>query len=93
LPAEIKLSFSAAPMPADRSVIGFNLYRTTSESQFPYLPLNRRPIIETTYPDSGLERNIVYRYRASTIVRLASGAVVESLTSDKVSGMLKDDEL
>ena len=91
LPAEIRVSFSAS-LPAGGDLIGYNLYRTTSNGPFPFLPLNSEPIVGTMYLDSGLERKTAYRYHVRTVARPVSGIVAESLPSDEAGGMLKDDE-
>lgn len=89
-PTEIKLSFSG-PMPTGGVLLGYNLYRATLKEAFPLQPLNREPLVGKEYTDSGLARGIGYRYQARAAVRLPSEAVVESLLSNEVQGMLKDD--
>lgn len=90
-PTEIKLSF-AVQSPVEGILIGYNLYRTLQNSSFPLQPVNRAPFLGNEYVDSGLARGTVYRYLARAVVRLPSGVVVESLVSNEVEGMLKDDE-
>lgn len=90
-PTEIKISFSG-PSPAVGVVLGYNLYRATPNETFPLQPLNREPLKGKEYVDSGLLRGIGYRYQARAAVRLPSEAVVESLLSNEVQAMLKDDD-
>lgn len=90
-PTEIKLSFVGLS-PLDGVLVGYNLYRTSQKTTFSYLPINKEPLIGKEYVDSGLARGTAYRYVARTAVRLPSGAIVESLVSNEVEGMLKDDE-
>ena len=89
-PTEIRISF-VRPQAAG-SFIGYNLYRTTQLNVRSYLPVNREPLNGNEYIDSGLERNLGYYYMARTLVKLESGAVVESPVSNVVEGMLKNDE-
>lgn len=89
-PTEIRISF-VRPQAAG-SFIGYNLYRTTQLNVRSYLPVNREPLRGNEYIDSGLDRNRGYYYMARTLVKLESGAVVESPVSNVVEGMLKNDE-
>lgn len=90
-PTEIKLSFVDLP-PTAGTKIGLNLYRAPIGQPFPFLPLTREPLKGYEYLDSGLERKMVYRYQARTVIRLDNGDLVESLPSDEVTSTLKDDE-
>ena len=90
-PTEIRISCATLPPVAGR-FIGFNIYRTTKEDTVSYLPINREPLMEKDYTDSGIERNVKYRYMARTLIKLESGDVVESPLSNVVDGMLKNDE-
>jgi hypothetical protein len=90
-PTEIKLSFVSLP-PSDGVTVGYNLYRRSPKGTFSYLAINKEPLKGKEYVDSGLARATAYLYVARTVVRLPSGAIVESLVSNEVEGMLKDDE-
>ncbi len=90
-PTEIKLSFVSLP-PLDGVLVGYNLYRALQKNVFSLRPINNEPINAKEYVDSGLARGTVYRYQARSLVRLPSGAILESLVSNEVEGMLKDDE-
>jgi hypothetical protein len=90
-PTEIKLTFAGKP-PEIGSHVGYNLYRTITKGQYPLLPINRETLSTAVYPDSRLQRGVRYYYSARALVKLGSGAVVESLASNEVEGMLKDDE-
>lgn len=90
-PTEIRISFVSLP-PLEGVSIGYNLYRKSNESTFPQLPVNKELLTGKEFVDSGLARKTVYYYMARTVVRLPSGAVVESVVSNEVEGMLKDDE-
>jgi predicted small lipoprotein YifL len=90
-PTEIRVSFVSSP-PVAGSFIGYNIYRTTQQNETTYMPLNREPFTGAAYIDSALERNTTYYYAARTVLKLESGSVVESLVSNSVEGMLKNDE-
>lgn len=90
-PTEIRISCVSAPPLAGR-VIGCNIYRATQQDLMPYLPINREPVMGRDYIDSGLERNMKYRYQARAVIQLESGDQIESQASNVVEGLLKDDE-
>jgi predicted small lipoprotein YifL len=90
-PTEIKISFVTLP-PILGQFLGYNIYRAAQEDLMPSLPINREPIIKNDYIDSGLERNITYRYTVRTILKLDTGSLLESPVSNLVDGMLKNDE-
>jgi predicted small lipoprotein YifL len=90
-PTEIKLTFSGL-LPVEGDLAGYNLYRAPQNDPFPHRPINKEPLGGKEYIDSGLARGVVYHYLARAAVRLPSGVVVESLVSNEVQGMLKDDE-
>ena len=50
------------------------------------------PLAGNSFVDQGLQRSVVYVYAARSVVRLVSGAVVESGASNVVEAGLKDDE-
>ncbi|MBI5483723.1 MAG: hypothetical protein HY888_04570 [Deltaproteobacteria bacterium] len=89
-PTEIKVSFTS--LPSVGRFVGYNIYRRTQQGTASYLPLNREPFAGMEYIDSGLARNTVYSYTVRSVVKLENGDVVESLLSNAVEGMLKDDE-
>jgi predicted small lipoprotein YifL len=91
-PTEINLEFAGRPTVADGAFAGYNVYRAVKGQTFSNWPLNREPLTATNYLDVGLERRITYVYVARTVVRLPSGAVVESDVSNEVEGELIDDE-
>jgi hypothetical protein len=90
-PTEIKLTFPDTP-PEVGSLVGYNLYRTTTKGEYPLMPINREAMSATVYLDSRLQRGVRYYYSARALVKLGSGAVVESRASNEVEGILKDDE-
>jgi len=90
-PTEIQLEIVGVP-PREGALLGFNVYRSLKGEPFPYLPLNREPLTGSRYADVGLERATSYVYAVRTVVRLPSGARVESAVSNEVVGVLKDDE-
>jgi hypothetical protein len=90
-PTEIRISFVGLSPVAGRFV-GYNIYRTTEQDKLPNLPVNREPVAGKVYIDSGLERNMKYRYMARTVIKLESGTTVESPASNVVDGTLKHDE-
>jgi predicted small lipoprotein YifL len=90
-PTEVKLSISSQPS-SSGNLSGYNLYRSSSTSSRSYQPLNREPLKGGEYVDTLLERGVKYRYSARTLVDFGAGMVAESLESQEVEGMLKDDE-
>lgn len=90
-PTEIKIIFSSLT-PEDGVLVGYNLYRTLQNDSFPLQPINKKPIDGKEYVDSVLARGAVYCYLARAVVRLRSGVIVESMASNEVEGLLKDDE-
>lgn len=91
LPTEIRLQCTMQPAASGR-LLGFNLYRSTGAGAGSFQPLNREPLKDREFVDSGLERGVKYRYSARALVELTQGIIVESLESSEVEGMLKDDE-
>lgn len=90
-PTEIRLEFSLPPQIAGR-LLGYNLYRRPVTAVRSYEPYNREPLKGSTYVDAGLERGVRYRYSARALMVLPAGDVAESIESQEVEGMLKDDE-
>lgn len=91
-PTEIKISFVSMPATTAGRFVGYNLYRSKEREVLPYLPINREPLLDKDYIDSGLERNVNYRYIGRTLVEMGAGSIVESPVSNVVEGMLKNDE-
>ncbi|QEM69438.1 fibronectin type III domain-containing protein [Geobacter sp. FeAm09] len=90
-PTEIKLEFVAIP-PEEGTFVGYNVYRAARDEPMPYLPLNKAPLADTTYVDSGLERKTVYRYAVRAVVRMPWGGIAESGASNEAQGVLKEEE-
>ncbi len=90
-PTEVRLSVAPYQHSATR-LLGFNLYRSFGAGPRSYLPLNREPLSGSGYVDTTLERGLKYRYSIRMLILPESGGVVESLESNTVEGMLKDDE-
>jgi len=90
-PTEVKLQLSP-PLVTAGQMFGYNLYRSSVVSPRSYQPLNREPLKGNEYVDRALERGVKYRYSARTLVLLKAGGIAESLESNEVEGMLKDDE-
>ncbi len=91
LPTELKLQISL-PFQIRGTLLGYNLYRSVVAAAQSYQPLNRKPVENGEYVDSGLDRGVMYRYSARVLIKLKSGTVAESAASNEVEGMLKDDE-
>lgn len=91
LPTEVKIQISIPPLIAGR-LLGYNLYRSSGAAARSYQPLNREPLQGNEYVDGALERGVKYRYSARTLIMQASGGIAESVESDWVEGMLKDEE-
>ncbi len=91
-PTELRLKFAMQP-PLTGRLLGYNVYRSTVAGGKLFQPLNREPLTEALYVDSGLERGVTYRYSArALLVPATTGHIMESLGSEEVEGMLKDDE-
>jgi len=90
-PTEIQLEFAGLP-PGEGIIAGYNVYRSLKGEAFPLKPLNREPLTVNRLADVGLERRTSYIYGVRSVVRLPSGAKVESSLSNEVEGRLKDDE-
>lgn len=90
-PTEIKLEFVAIP-PEEGKLVGYNVYRSAGDEPMPYLPLNKEPLAENAYVDSGLERKVSYRYAVRTVVRMPWGDIAESGASNEEQGVLEEAE-
>jgi len=90
-PTEIKLQISTQSLISGR-LLGYNLYRSSGAGARSYLPLNGEPLQGNEYIDRTLERGVRYRYSARALFMPATGDMAESVESDGVEGMLKDDE-
>jgi hypothetical protein len=90
-PTEIQLEFVGLP-PGEGGILGYNVYRTIKGEIFSLQPLNREPLADNRFADTGLERGSTYVYAVRTVVRLPSGGTAESGLSNEVEGKLKDDE-
>ena len=90
-PTEIKLEFVALA-PEEGRLVGYNVYRSAKGEPMPYLPLNKEPLAETVYVDSGLERKTAYHYVVRAVVRMPWGGIAESGASNEEQGILKEAE-
>lgn len=90
-PTEIKLEVVDQP-PLAGSMAGYNLYRWIKGEALPFLALNKEPLVNRSYTDSGLERGVTYLYAARMVVRMPKGDLVESVLSNEVEAGLSDDE-
>lgn len=90
-PTEIKLEFVGLP-PLEGVLAGYNLYRWVRGEALPFLALNKEPLANNSFTDTGLERGVTYVYAARMVVRLPKGELVESVLSNEVEAALRDDE-
>lgn len=90
-PTELKLIFSSTAVKSGR-LIGYNVYRSSGTAPQPFQPLNREPVKGGEYIDTGLERGVKYRYSIRAVIARTAGEVAESIGSNQVEGVLKDDE-
>jgi predicted small lipoprotein YifL len=90
-PTELKLEFVAIP-PEEGSLVGYNVYRSIKDEPMPYLPLNKEPLADIIYVDSGLDRKVTYRYVVRAVVRMPWGGVAESGPSNEGQGVLEEGE-
>ncbi len=91
LPTEIRLRMSFQ-LPVAGQLLGYSLYRRVAGTVRSSLPVNKEPQKGGEYVDAGIERGVKYQYSVRALVALGGGDVVESLESQEVEGMLKDDE-
>jgi len=73
----VRLQWEAAEPAPDTELIGYNLYRREPEEPFPFEPVNRQPLADTTFDDFGVENDHAYIYSLRTLVR-SGGQRVES---------------
>jgi predicted small lipoprotein YifL len=90
-PTQINLEL-VGPSLVDGTFAGYSLYRAVKGEAYSSWPLNSEPLKVNHYSDVGLERGTSYVYAVRSVVRSATGAVVESGMSNEVEGKLKDDE-
>lgn len=90
-PTELRLEF-AGEVPPGSKLLGYNLYRKQKGEVWPYLPLNSKPLTQTVFADTGLDRRMIYHYMAKSLIRLPTNEIIESLASNEVEGILKDED-
>lgn len=90
-PTEVKLQFFYQP-PVSGRLLGFNLYRSSDTAARSFQPINKEIVKGNEYSDAVPERKVTYHYRVRAVLSSASGDSAESLESNDVEGMLKDDE-
>lgn len=90
-PTELRLEF-AGGVSSGNVLVGYNLYRKQKGEVWPYLPINAKPLTETVFTDTGLDRRVKYLYMVKSLIRLSTNQIVESLPSNEVEGVLKDEE-
>jgi len=90
-PTEIVLQFEGNHA-VTGTFVGYNLYRVVKGGSLPFLPLNKEPLPGNSYTDSVPDRRLVYSYAARTVVRTATGELVESILSNQVEAALKNDD-
>ncbi len=80
---QIALQWEAPTLPAGMELLGYNLYRRQAKRPFPIVPVNAKPLVETSLLDRGLANGRAYEYRVSALV--ASGThQLESMASPGV---------
>lgn len=90
-PTELRLEFTGETGAAGK-LLGYNLYRKQRSDVWPYLPLNAKPVTDTYFADTGLDRRERYLYVVKSVHRLSTGQIIESLPSHEVEAGLKDEE-
>lgn len=90
-PTEIKLEFVGLT-PLEGVLAGYNLYRWIKGDALPFLELNKEPLVQNNFIDTGLERGVIYVYAVRMVVRLPKGEIVESALSNEAEAALRDDE-
>ncbi len=77
---QVSLSWQAPELPQELELVGYNLYRRQAQRPFPAVPVNAKPLTETTLVDRGLDNGRAYEYRVSALVRNTSG-LIESMAT------------
>ena len=90
-PTEIVLQFEGSHA-VTGTFLGYNLYRVVKGGSLPFLPLNKEPLPGNSYTDSVPDRRLAYWYAARTVVRIATGELVESILSNQVEVTLNNDD-
>jgi predicted small lipoprotein YifL len=89
-PTAVTLEFVATPL-AGSDRLGFNVYRQRSGEPTPVAPLTPAPVPGPTFIDRQLDRDVVYRYTVTAVVRF-DGEEVESAPSNEVAASLAPPE-
>jgi predicted small lipoprotein YifL len=79
---QITLSWQAPALPEGVETVGYNLYRRYAHLPFSPVPINPKPITETTMRDYGLQNGQAYEYRVSILVRIDLDIVESAPTPD-----------
>jgi predicted small lipoprotein YifL len=87
----VTLEWTAPPRPESGVLAGFNIYRSESPERMPVFPINSKPISGQKYEDKSLEFGVNYLYTVRSLAE-EEGELVESESSNNVSGKLKLDE-
>lgn len=64
-------------------LVGFNIYRSKKSMSYGLFPLNKEPVTNNYYIDSGVENNIKYFYVVRS-VRKVNGTLIEGPPSDEI---------
>jgi predicted small lipoprotein YifL len=87
----IELRWEAPALPANATLLGYNIYRRRADEPLPLRPLTATPIDTPRYEDPQLERETAYHYAVRSVVR-SGGEVVESPASAEAAGSLAPPE-
>lgn len=83
-PGHVVLTWQATgSLPSGAKQTGYNLYRRPADGSAPLVPVNAKPLKETSLTDRSLEASRAYTYQVSSLVRIDNQRV-ESPLSDAV---------
>lgn len=88
-PTGVLLHWEVGVLPANSTVIGYNIYRLRADALPPLVPVNAAPLQGSDYDDPRLERGVTYTYTVRTVAEL-EGVKVESEPSNEVKGALAE---
>jgi hypothetical protein len=81
--ARVSLQWVAPILPEEMQLVGYNLYRRSEKLPFSIVPVNSKPLNETSLLDRGLDNGRDYEYRVSALIRIGD-RLLESIASTEV---------
>jgi len=81
--ARVTVQWVAPALPEEMQLVGYNLFRRSAKLPFPIVPVNGKPLKETSLLDRGLDNGRDYEYRVSALIRIGD-QLLESIASPEV---------